>query len=81
MLPNCADMAGKRLLYLTVLGGCFVFYIAYGQWLSWIILLTVLAAALLVAFAAGIPSPSITEDAKEAHMNQGVEDEYAFLFE
>ena len=45
------------------------------------ILLTVLAAARLVAFAAGIPSPSITEDAKEAHMNQGVEDEYAFLFE
>ena len=42
MLPNCADMAGKRLLYLTVLGICAVFYIAYGQWLSWIILLTVL---------------------------------------
>jgi len=30
------------LLYLTVLGACFVFYIAYGQWLSWVILLTVL---------------------------------------
>ena len=45
------------------------------------ILLTVLAVILLVGFAAGIPSPSITEEAKEAHMNQGVEDEYAFLFD
>jgi uncharacterized protein YpmS len=44
-------------------------------------LLTVLAVLLLIAFAAGIPSHSITEDAREAHMNQGVEDEYAFLFE
>ena len=44
------------------------------------ILLTVLAAAMLIAFAAGIPSPSITDEAKETHMNQGVEDEYAFLF-
>lgn len=35
-------MTGKRLLYLTVLGGCCVFYIAYGQWLAWILLLTVL---------------------------------------
>ena len=45
------------------------------------ILLTALAALLLVAFAAGIPSPSITDEAREAHMNEGVEDEYAFLFE
>ena len=45
------------------------------------ILLTVLAVMLLVAFAAGVPSPSITEEARTAHMNGGVEDEYAFLFE
>ena len=45
------------------------------------ILLTVLAAALLVAFAAAIPSPSITDEAREAHMNEGVDDEYAFLFD
>lgn len=45
------------------------------------ILLTALAFVLLAAFAAGIPSPSITEEAREAHMNQGVEDEYAFLFD
>ncbi len=36
-------MAARRLLYLAALGLCGVFYIAYGQWLSWIILLTVLA--------------------------------------
>ena len=35
-------MTGKRLLYLAVLGICIVFYIAYGQWLSWMILLIVL---------------------------------------
>ncbi len=45
------------------------------------ILLTVLTVLLLVAFAAGTPSPSITEEARNAHMNEGVEDEYAFLFE
>lgn len=45
------------------------------------ILLTVIAGLLLAAFAAAVPSPSITEEARQAHMNEGVEDEYAFLFE
>lgn len=45
------------------------------------ILLTVIALLLLLAFAAGIPSPSITDEARQAHMNEGVEDEYAFLFD
>ena len=45
------------------------------------ILLTVLAAMMLLAFAASIPSPSITEEARTVHMNEGVEDEYAFLFD
>ena len=45
------------------------------------ILLTVLAAMMLLAFAAAVPSPSITEEARTAHMNEGVEDEYAFLFD
>ncbi len=45
------------------------------------ILLTILALAMLVGFAALTPSPSITEDARQAHMNEGVDDEYAFLFE
>ena len=31
------------MLYLAVLALCLVFYIAYGQWLSWLILLTVVA--------------------------------------
>ena len=44
-------------------------------------LLTVLAAAMLFAFAFALPSPSITEEARQAHMNEGVEDEYAFLFD
>jgi len=37
-------MAGRRAIYLTVLLGCGIFYIAYGQWLSFLIL--VCAAAL-----------------------------------
>lgn len=47
------------------------------------ILLTVLAAVLLVAFAAMTPWPAVTDEAQEAHMNQNVDvdDEYAFLFE
>ena len=45
------------------------------------ILLTVLAAAMLFAFAFALPSPSITEEARQTHMNEGVEDEYAFLFD
>ncbi len=45
------------------------------------ILLTVLAAIMLVAFAFALPSPSITEEARQAHMNEGVDDEYAFLFD
>jgi len=45
------------------------------------ILLTVLAAIMLLAFAIALPSPSITEEARQAHMNEGVDDEYAFLFD
>ena len=45
------------------------------------ILLTVLAALMLIGFAAAVPSPSITEEAREAHMNEGLDDEYAFLFD
>ena len=45
------------------------------------ILLTVLAALMLIGFVAAVPSPSITEEAREAHMNEGVDDEYAFLYD
>ena len=41
MLPNCADMAARRAVYLAVLLGCGIFYIAYGQWLAWFLLVTV----------------------------------------
>lgn len=41
MLPNCADMTGRRILYLATLLGCGIFYIAYGQWLAWFLLVTV----------------------------------------
>lgn len=47
------------------------------------ILLSCLAALLLIAFAAMTPWPAITDEAQDAHMNQSVDadDEYAFLFE
>lgn len=45
------------------------------------ILLTVLTVLMLVGFAAVMTSPSITEEARQAHMNEGVDDEYAFLFD
>lgn len=34
-------MAGRRILYLVVLEACLVFYIAYRQWLSWLLLMAV----------------------------------------
>ena len=51
------------------------------NWLN--ILLTALTVALLIVFAWATPSPSITPEAEEAHMNMGVEedDPYAFLFD
>lgn len=44
------------MLYLAALGLCFIFYIAYGQWLSWLILLTVL---LLPWFSLVVSLPAI----------------------
>ncbi len=38
-------MFGRRIVYLTVLAGCGVFYIAYGEWM----------AALLLAVVLGLP--------------------------
>lgn len=35
-------MFGRRICYLSVLMGCGVFYIAYGEWFSWLTLLIVL---------------------------------------
>ncbi len=35
-------MAGRRILYILSLAGCFIFYGAYQKWFSWIVLLAVL---------------------------------------
>lgn len=47
------------------------------------ILLTLLSLALLVGFAAAVPSPAIDEDALSAYQDQAsfADDEYAFLFD
>lgn len=47
------------------------------------LLLTLLAAVLLLGYAAAMPSPAITDEAREAYMNESYseDDEYAFLFD
>lgn len=49
-------MAGRRIVYLTVLLGCLGFYLAYQQWLAWFLLLTV---GLLPWFSLGISLPAM----------------------
>lgn len=49
-------MAGRRLLYLTIAAFCGVFYIAYGQWLAYLILMAVLA---LPWFSLALSLPAI----------------------
>ena len=49
-------MAGRRLIYLAALILCGIFYIAYGQWLAWIILIT---AAALPWFSLLVSLPAI----------------------
>ena len=39
-------MVGRRVLYLAVLVGCGLFYLAYGQWLAWFLLMTLLCLPL-----------------------------------
>lgn len=56
MRQNCADMAMRRLLYLAVLLGCGIFYIAYGQWLAWFLLVTV---AVLPWFSLMLSMPAM----------------------
>ncbi len=68
--PGCADMLRRRLLYLTVLGSCLVFYAAYQEWFSWFVL--VLAAVVpwlslllslpaMVTFRAEVSAPAQVE--------------------
>lgn len=40
-------MAKNRILYLAVIAGCLVFYVAYRAWFSWFLLLWVLSLPLL----------------------------------
>lgn len=40
-------MRKRWILYLTVLLGCFVFYVAHGQWLSWLLLCLVAGLPIL----------------------------------
>ena len=44
--PSCVDMAGRWVLYLTALVACLGFYVAYTQWFSWVLLLTVVCLPL-----------------------------------
>lgn len=70
-------MAGRRLLYLAVLAICVVFYIAYGQWLSFLILVTVLvlpwfslllSLPAMVRFQATPSGPAILEMGGEGEL-------------
>lgn len=51
-------MGLRRLIYLTTLAGCFVLYLAYGQWLAWIILLWVIAMPFLSLLLSILPMVS-----------------------
>ena len=44
-------------------------------------LLTLLALALRVCFAAASPSGALSTQAQREYLEQGVDDEYAFLFD
>ena len=44
-------------------------------------LLTLLALLMLAGFAAAVPSGAITPSAQRQYLEQGVDDEYAFLFD
>ena len=70
-------MTGRRLLYLAILGLCLIFYIAYGQWLSWLVLVMVSALpwfSLLVSlpamlrFRAAPGGPRVLEPGEEGEL-------------
>lgn len=48
-------MFPRRIAYLTALSGCAVFYIAYGEWFSWLLLVLVLALPWL-SLAVSLPA-------------------------
>lgn len=70
-------MWGRRICYLAVLLDCFVFHIAYGEWLSWIMLCLVLGVPWLslllslpaiVSFRMEIQGPELLEMGQEADL-------------
>lgn len=48
-------MLGRRLTYLACLAGCLIFYLAYGEWLSWVALLLALGLPWL-SLALSLPA-------------------------
>ena len=48
-------MTGRRILYGAVLTGCLLFFMLYREWLSWIVLLTVVALPFL-SLAISLPA-------------------------
>lgn len=46
-------MAGRRLAYLALLSGCGIFYLAYGEWFSWLALVLVLSLPWLSLLLSG----------------------------
>ena len=70
-------MAARRGLYLAALAGCILFYIAYGQWLSWLVLLVVLglpwfslllSLPALLTFRAGTDGPAVLTMGQEGEL-------------
>ena len=70
-------MAARRGLYLAALAGCILFYIAYGQWFSWLLLLTVLglpwfslllSLPAMLTFRAGPDGPEELTMGEEAEL-------------
>ena len=70
-------MAARRGLYLAALAGCILFYIAYGQWFSWLLLLTVLglpwfslllSLPAMLTFRAGPDGPEVLAMGEEAEL-------------
>lgn len=53
-------MAGRRTLYGLVLAGCFIFFLAYQEWLAWF-LLVVLAAFPVFSVVASLPAMLTTK--------------------
>ena len=60
-------MIGRRILYLSILVGCLVFYFCHQQWVSWIILLSaailpwlslVLSLPAMIQFRAEVEAPA-----------------------